>query len=432
VSEVVGIYNVSGSASGTTVSGGTANFTGTLTSVGAQVVVNGGTANFSRNVSTAQLTVESSGTLTGSAAVTVTKTFTWSSGTLSGTGSTTVAGGGTMNLNGTFTTETLDGRTLTLGVGATATWSGTNSLSFGDGAVFNNQGTFTIQNDQTINVFGATPTINNTGTFTKTAGVGTTVVNAAFNNGHTVSVQSGELDLLGGGHSNAGTFTTAARSTLGFTGTNVLGAVSGMGAVRFSGGAADVSGTYAIGGATTVANGAAVNFIGAVSSGAFSNAGTVTIGTGIHFAISGDYTQTAGVTNLDGATLAASHVNVVAGLFSGLGTIVANVSNAAVIVVGGTGTAGLLSITGNYTQTSAGSLDMEIGGNSPGTQFDELAISGSATLGGTLNVSFINGFAPASGTWRLLTFASRTGTFAQTNIGNGKSVTYAATNVTVS
>ena len=101
------------------------------------------------------------------------------------------------------------------------------------------------------------------------------------------------------------------------------------------------------------------------------------------------------------------------------------------LIVGGTGTTGLLSISGNYEQTSAGTLDMEIGGNTAGIQFDKLAISGSATLAGTLNVSFINSFAPSSGSWQILTFANHTGTFTITNVGNGKSAHYNATNVAI-
>ncbi len=63
-------------------------------------------------------------------------------------------------------------------------------------------------------------------------------------------------------------------------------------------------------------------------------------------------------------------------------------------------------------------LNIEIGGTSPGTGYDQLVITGTATLGGTLNVSLINGFTPASGdTFQILTFASRGGsTFAATNI----------------
>ena len=47
-----------------------------------------------------------------------------------------------------------------------------------------------------------------------------------------------------------------------------------------------------------------------------------------------------------------------------------------------------------------------------GSQYDQLAVSGTATLGGTVNVALINGFQPALGnTFQPLTFASSSGNF---------------------
>jgi hypothetical protein len=57
---------------------------------------------------------------------------------------------------------------------------------------------------------------------------------------------------------------------------------------------------------------------------------------------------------------------------------------------------GIMSITGNYTQT-AGSLLFEIDGLDP-TQYDHLAISGLADImGGFIDIQFGNGFVPAAG-----------------------------------
>jgi hypothetical protein len=87
-----------------------------------------------------------------------------------------------------------------------------------------------------------------------------------------------------------------------------------------------------------------------------------------------------------------------------------------VIEVGGSGAAGLLSISGNYTQTAAGVLDLGVGGANAGTDFDQLAVGGTATLGGTLNVSLINGFEPVPGdTFQVLTFGARSGDFVLEN-----------------
>ena len=71
------------------------------------------------------------------------------------------------------------------------------------------------------------------------------------------------------------------------------------------------------------------------------------------------------------------------------------------------------SIIGNYVQNPAGKLTMELGGTTPGTQYDKLSITGDATLNGALQVSLINGFAPQLGNQfeLLLTAGDLDGTF---------------------
>lgn len=56
----------------------------------------------------------------------------------------------------------------------------------------------------------------------------------------------------------------------------------------------------------------------------------------------------------------------------------------------------LATIAGNFAQ-NAGRLEIEIGGNSLGNQYDSLAVEGTATLGGLLNVQLIQGFMPTHG-----------------------------------
>ena len=90
-----------------------------------------------------------------------------------------------------------------------------------------------------------------------------------------------------------------------------------------------------------------------------------------------------------------------------------------------TGAAGALAIVGNYAQTSAGIFQLELGGLTPGSQFDLLNVSGTTNLTGTLDVSLINGFFPAVGnTFTFLTSGgTRTGSFSITNglnIGGGE------------
>lgn len=103
----------------------------------------------------------------------------------------------------------------------------------------------------------------------------------------------------------------------------------------------------------------------------------------------------------------------------------------------------ILTINGAYNNGTA-ILEMEIGGTTAGTQYDVLAVKnssplvGSATLSGTLNVSFINGFIPISGdAFTILTAdAGITGTFATVNVsdfpGLVKTITYNTNSLVIS
>jgi hypothetical protein len=75
--------------------------------------------------------------------------------------------------------------------------------------------------------------------------------------------------------------------------------------------------------------------------------------------------------------------------------------------------AGPLTVTGAYTQTSTGALNIKLGGPNPGTDFDQLAVSGAAALDGTLNVTLIPGFTPNAGNnFQILPCASSSNDFA--------------------
>jgi hypothetical protein len=152
--------------------------------------------------------------------------------------------------------------------------------------------------------------------------------------------------------------------------------------------------------------------------GTFSNAGTVTIQSGASFSTgTGDYTQSAGATSVDG-TLTATNVWVNGGSLNGVGTIIGNLINAAIVTPGDP--TGTLSIQGNYTQTATGALDINLAG--PGV-YGVLAVSGTATLAGMLNISLTNGYKPGvAASFTILTFGTRSGDFGTENglnLGNG-------------
>jgi hypothetical protein len=81
---------------------------------------------------------------------------------------------------------------------------------------------------------------------------------------------------------------------------------------------------------------------------------------------------------------------------------------------------GILAVTGDYPTSSTSVLNIELGGVTAGTAYDQLVVSGTVTLGGTLNVTLINGFTPPAGQqFTILTYAAETGAFATVHLPAG-------------
>jgi hypothetical protein len=157
------------------------------------------------------------------------------------------------------------------------------------------------------------------------------------------------------------------------------------------------------------------------ASGNFSNAGTLTIGSGSTFAVGGTgttFTQTAGTTTDDGTlTLPASGaLSLNAGSLFGKGVINGAVTSSGTVTPGDSSTAtGILRDMGKYNQKSAGTLHISIDGTTAGTQYDQFNPT-TATLNGTLSINRPTGFVPALGaTLKVMNFTSETGKFATLN-----------------
>ncbi len=150
--------------------------------------------------------------------------------------------------------------------------------------------------------------------------------------------------------------------------------------------------------------------------GPVTNAGTVLVDAASSLSRSGAYPQTAGATTVNGTLSATGLGDIQGGVLQGAGTVVANVSNAGQVNPG-TGTSpGLLTINGTYTQLAGGAFNIEIGGPTVGTDYDRLAVSGMATLAGTINISLASNFKPTVGSmFTILTFTSHAGDFATYN-----------------
>jgi uncharacterized protein with beta-barrel porin domain len=111
------------------------------------------------------------------------------------------------------------------------------------------------------------------------------------------------------------------------------------------------------------------------------------------------------------ATLTSSAVTIgTGGTLTGIGTIRGNVTNSGVISPGNP--FGTLTIQGNFTQSSNGIFRLQIGGLAPG-DFGLLAVTGNATLGGTLQLVRLGNFHFAPGDKLVfLTAGSVTGSFS--------------------
>ena len=128
------------------------------------------------------------------------------------------------------------------------------------------------------------------------------------------------------------------------------------------------------------------------------------------------YTQTGGATTLGPGSIAVTLPLLLnGGVLNGAGTLTGNLNNnKGNVAPAGASSVGTINITGSYTQGSGATLATELASAS---SYDILAVGGSSTLDGTLNVTLLGGYLPANGaTFQPLTFASRSGDFATKNL----------------
>jgi hypothetical protein len=382
--------------SGTTLTGGTYNITGTFQFNNANIVTNAanitltgtssqilnqssgnGLANFAANASTGTFTVAGGRVLTTPGAFTNSGGF-----TTTGSGSKFTTGGNFIN-SGTFTTTGGDSETATVG---TASFTNNGTLTVASGSTFATGGSLTNFSGTTLTggIYNITGTFqfNNANIVTNAAnitltGTGSKIVNQSMANGianFTTNAAKGSLTIAGGRvFTPGGVFSNAGSLTLTGTGSKFTSSVN------------------------------------------LANTGTFSVATGTAVTLSGTgaFTQTAGKTTDDG-TITASSVTLNGGTLFGRGFIVGPLQSSGIITPADSATtAGALTITGNYKQNAGGVLDIAIGGTTAGTNYDQLKVSGTATVGGTLNLSRLGSFVPTIGTqFDILTGGTVTGTFS--------------------
>jgi hypothetical protein len=176
------------------------------------------------------------------------------------------------------------------------------------------------------------------------------------------------------------------------------------------------SGTWTV----TPLDGVNTNVTGSVmqNGGALDIAGTLNVSNGA--------TITGGTVTVDGTLNPSNTLPISGGVLRGVGTVGASVTNSAGTVHPGH-SPGILSITGDYTQGTGGTLAVDIKGPTAGTGYSRLAVTGNATLGGALHVATS---APQTGTLLIITAAAATGAFKSTSFtGQTFSVRYTPTGV---
>jgi hypothetical protein len=112
------------------------------------------------------------------------------------------------------------------------------------------------------------------------------------------------------------------------------------------------------------------------------------------------------------------------GTFKGNGHIGGTLTNASGGLVIPGDPCGTNSVASNYVQSAGATLQIGLGGVSR-SQYSTLAAGRAARLAGTLTVTTLNGFVPATGNqFQLLTSSNLTGAFTQLNLPAGTTVTY--------
>ncbi|MBX9630635.1 MAG: hypothetical protein K2X67_08960 [Burkholderiales bacterium] len=430
--------------------GGTANFSNEIELEGTATITNAGTLNLAAlgtaNAARISNIYNNNGTLT------LTNT-----GVINQTGTGAYLIGGDLNNNGTLNVN--GGTLISNGLGS-ATSNGVLNLAAGTnyqhaggtqtlsaGAQVNSTASSAlITSGGTLNVNAATANFNHPGIVQTTGGAATYAPN----------LNVAQVLLSGGTTTFNGTLTTPLLTQTG------AATLSGTGLVTLTGTATFTGGQWTGGGTARVASGAVLTMSGAgpgtnlgnrtldIAAGGtanfsneielegtatITNAGTLNLaalGTANAARISNIYNNNGtlsltntGAINVNGSgtyLVGADIANNAGGVINGDATLDLagrTLINSGTIRPGGAGAIGFFDLAGNFAQTGAGRLEIETEGTAPGAT-DAFAVSGSAVLGGILELVAINGYQPSANVTYtdVLTYGSRTGAF-ESVLGSG-------------
>jgi hypothetical protein len=306
------------------------------------------------------------GTLRWAAPLTVSGSFTTSRGFNAGNRLDAAGGAGSLTVNGGMLltdTLTLDGFTLVNPPGQTTSLAGT--LYLYHGAMLDNEGILTLGGTSVIargSQDASAVLLRNRGTITK-SGSGGGGLSLPIDSDGTITLSEGSLDLGDHFHNTTSTF---------------RGPVTGTsGTLVYLTGASTYLGDFKVD-RVIYYDASDYRFEGAYHNNSSLTRGTVTItGTDVQL---GDFQFTNGVVNFASSS---PTVATATGIDSGA-TLTGNGHL-------------LLRDSGNYSQARASSLQLTLGGNTPGTQYDQIRVAGSVQLDGNFSVALTSNFQPHLG-----------------------------------
>ncbi len=336
------------SGSTVSISSGNASIDALLSVAGTLKVASGASLTVAETSSVSGTLELDGGTLEGAGNLSVSGTFNWNDGTLTGSGGTTIASSGTLNIQDGSVSNPV-GRVLdrSLTNAGTVNWNSSRTTSATVNGVLTNQGTLTLVAGGTSTTANTPPTWTNTGTLDANPGTGNSlsiVVPLANQGSGALVVQSGTL----------------------------------------------------------------------ATNAAIANSATVTITSGATLSDAGAaYGQTAGTTTVTGTLSSNETVSLTGGTLAGTGTIAANLSNGGTVIPGSASGSvpfapGVLTVSGNYTQTSNGELSVDLAGT--GSSYSQLLVTGTAALAGNLSIT-LNYTPHAGDTYQIINAPALVGTF---------------------
>ncbi len=329
-------------------------------------------------------------------------------GTYTNTGSTIEAlAGSVVELNAA---TVVNGTLQTTGTGVIRHQPGASNVTLNG---VTNAGAFVVPDGELVDLIG---TITNSGTI---------LVDSTTTGRFTDLRLQGDVTLTGGGTLTLSTTAVHARVRAQAATdrlTNVDNTIQGTGNLGNNSMALTNQGTIV----ATATGGGTVLTIDPSTSGAI-HTGILRADVGSTLAFTDATSQTAGSLLCNGGPIQFPSVDLQGGILTGIDPAVGSCLNGDVTNSGGVvsvgSSAGKATITGNYIQTAGGTLNMELGGLTPGTQHDQLVVTGTATLGGTLIVRLLPGYVPsATNMFSILTYGSVVGDFAAKDLLGGVSL----------